>query len=107
MVSLEKSHIIKVHPSKSHKLLIEYDTNVFHINLKQFLSPIYYIFIKSYLDDCYVQICYWSASNIACIEAGVSQWGIYSSALYTSDQHITINTQIAEYIDDIMTRQLY
>jgi len=96
-----------VHPSKSHKLSIEYDTNVFHINLKQFLSPIYYVFIKSYLDDYYVQIRYWSASNIAGIEAGVSQWGI---ALYTSDQHITINTLIAEYIDDIMTimtKQLY
>lgn len=72
--------------------------------LKSFLSPTYFLLIKSYLTDHFFKIRYGSAmSKIVNINAGVPQKGILSPLLYKifiSDQLTSPNTSVADYTDD-------
>lgn len=72
--------------------------------LKLFLSPTYYLLIKSYLTDRHFQVRFGSSvSNIANINAGVPQGGILSPILYNiyaADQPTSLNTTVAEFADD-------
>ncbi|KAL4153931.1 hypothetical protein QTP88_001764 [Uroleucon formosanum] len=72
--------------------------------LKTFLPPSYYLFFKSYLSERHFLVRSGTEhSSISPILAGVPQGAVASPTLfnlYSADQPINPNTQIAEYADD-------
>lgn len=71
---------------------------------KSFIPSFYFLLIKSYRTDRSFKICFGiTMSEIASINAGVSQGGILSPILFNifvSDQPTSSNTSVADYTDD-------